>query len=67
MLTELAELCKNAGAMSASVFYSKDKFVVFYNDPHSIGFEQCDGFDELHIQHQKDACILIAVFVEDGV
>jgi hypothetical protein len=64
-LTGLAELCKEAGAIASTVIYSSDKLVVFYKDPHTIGIREYDSFDELHIRHQKNACILIAVFTED--
>ena len=65
-LTGLAEMCKEAGATASTVIYSSDKVVVFYKDPQIIGAQQYDSFDELHIQHQKKACILIAVFPEEN-
>jgi len=65
-LTGLAELCKEAGAIASTVIYSSHKLVVFYKDPQTIGIREYDSFDELHIRHQKNACILIAVFTEDN-
>jgi len=65
-LTGLAELCKEAGASASTVIYSGDKVVIFYKDPQTIDIRQHDSFDELHINHQKDACILIAIFPEDS-
>jgi len=65
-LTDLAELCKEAGAIASTVIYSSDKLVVFYKDPQTIDIREYDAFDELHIRHQKNACILIAVFTEDN-
>ena len=62
----LAELCKEAGAIASTVIYSSDKLVVFYKDPQTIDIRECDSFDELHIRHQKNACVLIAVFTEDN-
>jgi hypothetical protein len=64
-LTGLAELCKEAGATASTVIYSGDKVVIFYKDPQTIDIRQHDSFDELHISHQKNACVLIAVFPED--
>ena len=63
-LTGLAEMCKRAGASAATVIYSHEKVVVFYKDPQVVEFRQNEIFDELHIQHEKNACILIAVFPE---
>jgi len=65
-LTGLAELCKEAGAIASTVIYSSEKLVVFYKDPQTIGIRDNDSFDELHIRHQKNACILIAVFLENN-
>jgi hypothetical protein len=65
-LTRLAELCKEAGAIASTVIYSNDKLVVFYKNPQTISIREDDCFDELHIRHQKKACILIAVFTEDN-
>lgn len=64
-LTELAELCKEAGATASTVIYNSDKLVVFYKDPQTIGILRDDAFDELYIRHQKNACILIVVFTEN--
>ena len=64
-LTGLAELCKEAGATASTVIYSGDNVVIFYKDPQTIDIRQHDSFDELHINHQKNACVLIAVFPED--
>jgi hypothetical protein len=65
-LTGLAELCKEAGASASTVIYSGDKVVIFYKDPQTIDIRPHDSFDELHINHQKNACVLIAVFPEDS-
>jgi hypothetical protein len=65
-ITGLAELCKEAGATTSTVIYSSDKLVVFYKDPQTIGIQEYDSFDELHIRHQNNASILIAVFLEEG-
>jgi len=59
-------MCKEAGAAASTVIYSSEKVVVFYKDPQVIGVREYDAFDELHIQHQKHACILIAIFPEDN-
>jgi hypothetical protein len=64
-LTQLAEMCRDVGATASTVIYSQEKVVVFYKDPQTVGFMQYDSFDELHIQHEKNACILIAVFPAD--
>ena len=63
-LTGLAELCKEAGASASTVIYSGDKVVIFYKDPQTIDIREHDSFDKLHINHQKNACVLIAVFPE---
>jgi hypothetical protein len=63
-LSNLAELCKEAGAVASTVIFCSDRTVIFYKNPHAVGYQEYDSFDELHIQHQKNACILIAVFPE---
>lgn len=61
-LEELAEICKAAGAALSTVISSTDKVVVFYRDPHTKGVQDADFIDELHIQHRKNARLLIAIF-----
>ena len=61
-LADLAELCRAAGAAISTVINSTDKVVVFYKDPHTTGIPDADFVDELHIQHRKNARLLIAVF-----
>ena len=66
-LADLAEVCKAAGAIASAVIYSSNKVVVFYNDPQSDGIREGDFVDQLHIRHQKNARILIAVFLENSL
>lgn len=63
-LSNLAELCKEAGAVASTVIICHDRTVIFYKNPHAVAYQEFDSFDELHIQHQKKARILIAVFPE---
>lgn len=64
-LVELSELCRVAGAAGSTVISSSDKVIIFYTDPMNNGIHAGDFVDELHIQHQKNAHVLIAVFPVD--
>jgi hypothetical protein len=66
-LAELAELCRVAGAVGSTVISSCDKVIVYYKDPQTNGVQGADFVDELHIQHKKNARVLIAVFPIDEV
>ncbi len=61
-LDALREMCRAAGAAVSTVINSTGKVVVFYRDPHTTGIPDADFVDELHIQHRKNARLLIAVF-----
>jgi hypothetical protein len=65
-LAELREMCKAAGAAVSTVINSTGKVVVFYKDPHTTGIPDADFVDELHIQHRKNARLLIVVFPMDN-
>jgi hypothetical protein len=56
---DLLQICAAAGAVVSTTIASDGEVVVFYKD----GDGQGDSYDELHIRSQKNACILIAVFV----
>ena len=61
----LPSCARKAGAVASTVIFCNDRTVIFYKNPHAVGYQEYDPFDELHIQHQKNACILIAVFPEN--
>ena len=64
-ISDLEEICKRAGAATATVICSSDRVVVFYKDPRTSGLYEADFVDELHIQHYGNARLLIAVFPVD--
>lgn len=64
---DLAEVCKRAGAATSTIICSCEKVVVFYKDPQTNGVLDADFVDELHIQHPKNARLLIAVFPVDDI
>ena len=61
-ISDLAEVCRRAGAAMSTVICSSEKVVVFYKDPLTNGVQEADFVDELHIKHHQNARILIAVF-----
>jgi hypothetical protein len=61
-LADLAELCRVAGAADSTIISSCDKVIVYYRDPQTNGVHDEDFVDELHIEHQKKARVLIVVF-----
>lgn len=63
-LTRLADRCAMEGAIASTIIYSKEKVVVFYKDPQNIHLRASDAFDEFHVELQKNAWFLIAVFPE---
>lgn len=64
-ITELAEMCRRAGAVTSTVICSSERVVVFYKDPLTNGVQAADFVDELHIQHPQSARLLIVVFPID--
>ena len=64
-VTDLAEACKRVGAAMSTVICSSEKVVIYYKDPLTNGVQDVDFVDELHIQHPKNARLLIAVFPLD--
>ena len=65
-MNRFAEMCRVAGAAASTMILSSHQVVIFYKDPQSIPGGQGETFDELHINHQQNACILIAVFPVDA-
>lgn len=61
-LTDLTELCRIAGAAGSVVVSSCDKMIVYYKDSQTNGIQEADFVDELHIEHQTNARVLIVVF-----
>jgi len=61
-ISDLAEVCRRAGAVMSTVICSSERVVVYYKDPLTNGVVAADFVDELHIQHPKNARLLIAVF-----
>jgi hypothetical protein len=66
-ISDLADVCKRAGAATSTVICSSEKVVIYYKDPLTNGVIDSDFVDELHIRHRKRARILIAVFPEDDM
>jgi len=66
-ISDLAEVCRRAGAATSTVICSSERVVIYYKDPMTNGVLDADFVDELHIQHPKNARLLIAVFPTDEI
>jgi len=64
-IADLAEMCERAGAATSTVICSSDRVVIFYKDPLTNSVQEADFVDELHIQHPKNARLLIVVYPMD--
>jgi len=66
-ISDLAEICEQAGAVTSTVIYSSDRVVIFYKDPFTNDIQEANFVDELHIRHPKNSRLFIAVFPVDDI
>ena len=64
---DLAELCREAGAVGSATINCCGNVVVFYKDPNTRQIQEADYLDELHIDPQKKVRVFIAVFPINGI